>query len=167
MNGEFLVTSLGIVSLLSVVADDRHLGTMHNLGLVTHCVVHHGVLLALASGLPVPMPIPLFLAVLAVVRAQTISTSTSVPPLQWINLSTVLQGNAYPPPLKDATIGYDEIRSVFCPPALLLISCTASRNIIIFGGESQGGFAQGQTYMCVISPSIHAHSNPIIVQAQS
>jgi len=55
----------------------------------------------------------------------------------------------------------------FRPIALLLISCTVSRNIIIFGGESQGGFAQGQTYMCVTSLSIHAQCNLITVQAQS
>ncbi|KAL1689319.1 hypothetical protein GGG16DRAFT_115145 [Schizophyllum commune] len=63
---------------------------------------------------------------------QTISTSTPVPPLQWINLSSRLQGsdNA-PPPLKDAAIGYDE----------------TTRNIIIFGGESENGFPQSTTYL--------------------
>ncbi|KAF9451711.1 hypothetical protein P691DRAFT_796346 [Macrolepiota fuliginosa MF-IS2] len=73
----------------------------------------------------------LLLAVPHVVHAQNISTNTPIPPLQWINLSNVLQGTAHPPPLKDAAIGYDE----------------TSRNIIIYGGESEGGFAQGQTYL--------------------
>ena len=69
---------------------------------------------------------------------QLISTSTPVPPLQWINLSSRLQGsdNA-PPPLKDAAIGYDE----------------TTRNIIIFGGESENGFPQSTTYLCVTLPS--------------
>ncbi|KAL1747216.1 hypothetical protein HDZ31DRAFT_26024, partial [Schizophyllum fasciatum] len=64
--------------------------------------------------------------------SQTISTSTPVPPLQWINLSSRLQGsdNA-PPPLKDAAIGYDE----------------TTRNIIVFGGESENGFPQSTTYL--------------------
>ncbi|KXN90240.1 hypothetical protein AN958_04031 [Leucoagaricus sp. SymC.cos] len=73
----------------------------------------------------------LLLSLLPLVYAQTISTSTPLPPLQWINLSPILQGTAPPPPLKDAAIGYDDI----------------SRNIIIFGGESESGFAQGQTYL--------------------
>ncbi len=66
-------------------------------------------------------------------HAQAISTSTSVPPLQWINLSSLLQGPAAPP-LKDASIGYDN----------------TSRTLIIFGGESQGGIPQQQTYLCVL-----------------
>lgn len=53
----------------------------------------------------------LFLVV-HVVLAQTISVNTPVPPLQWINLSSVLQGTAHPPPLKDAAIGYDETRFI-------------------------------------------------------
>ncbi|TFK43545.1 hypothetical protein BDQ12DRAFT_731551 [Crucibulum laeve] len=65
------------------------------------------------------------------VSAQTISTNTPVPPLQWINLSNLLQGSAHPPPLKDAAIGYDE----------------TSRSIIIFGGESENGFPQSETYL--------------------
>ncbi|OJT10155.1 hypothetical protein TRAPUB_13260 [Trametes pubescens] len=54
-----------------------------------------------------------------------------VPPLQWINLSKLLSGPAAPP-LKDATIGYDDTNGV----------------LMIFGGESQQGFPTAQTYMC-------------------
>jgi hypothetical protein len=67
-------------------------------------------------------------------HGQSISTSTPVPPLQWINLSGLLQGPAAPP-LKDASIGYDN----------------STRTLIIFGGESQGGLPQQQTYLCVFS----------------
>ncbi|GLB33795.1 hypothetical protein LshimejAT787_0106790 [Lyophyllum shimeji] len=63
--------------------------------------------------------------------ASTISTDTTVPPLQWINLSGLLQGASRPPPLKNAAIGYDE----------------ASRSIIVFGGESASGLAQSQTFL--------------------
>ncbi|KAI0254745.1 hypothetical protein BJV78DRAFT_1279851 [Lactifluus subvellereus] len=63
-------------------------------------------------------------------HAQSISTTTPVPPLQWINLSPLLQGPAAPP-LKDASIGYDD----------------NTRTLIIFGGESQGGLPQQQTYL--------------------
>ena len=38
---------------------------------------------------------------------------TQVPPLQWINLSNLLQGSSQPPPLRDAAMGYDDIRLVF------------------------------------------------------
>jgi hypothetical protein len=71
-------------------------------------------------------------------HAQSISTSTPVPPLQWINLTGLSQGPAAPP-LKDASIGYNN----------------ATRTLIIFGGESQGGIPQQQTYLCVI-PSLLA-----------
>lgn len=64
--------------------------------------------------------------------AQSISTSTPVPPLQWINLTSLLQGPSAPP-LKDASIGYDN----------------TTRTLIIFGGESQGGLPQQQTYLSV------------------
>ncbi|KAI0053628.1 hypothetical protein FA95DRAFT_1552125 [Auriscalpium vulgare] len=63
-------------------------------------------------------------------HAQSISTSTPVPPLQWINLTGLLQGSPAPP-LKDPSIGYDE----------------SSRSLLIFGGESSGGFPQSQTYL--------------------
>ncbi|EKM80297.1 hypothetical protein AGABI1DRAFT_84761, partial [Agaricus bisporus var. burnettii JB137-S8] len=75
--------------------------------------------------------IPVFIFfLLSLTLADDIATNTPVPPLQWINLTNLLQGNS-PPPLKDAAIGYDE----------------TSRSIILFGGESQGGFPQGQTYL--------------------
>lgn len=80
-----------------------------------------------------------FLLHLQSAHAQSISTSTPVPPLQWINLTGLLQGPAAPP-LKDASIGYDN----------------NSRTLIVFGGESQGGIPQQQTYLCVIS-SFFAH----------
>lgn len=75
-----------------------------------------------------------FLLPLQSAHAQSISTSTPVPPLQWINLTGLFQGPAAPP-LKDASIGYDN----------------TTRNLIIFGGESQGGIPQQRTYLCVIS----------------
>ncbi|KAH9951683.1 hypothetical protein B0H21DRAFT_783424 [Amylocystis lapponica] len=63
-------------------------------------------------------------------HAQPISTNTPIPPLQWINLTSLL-GGAYPaPPLKDATIGYDD----------------ETRLLLIFGGESSQGFPQSETY---------------------
>lgn len=40
---------------------------------------------------------------------------TQVPPLQWINLSNLLQGSSQPPPLRDAAMGYDDTRLVFHP----------------------------------------------------
>ncbi|KDQ64488.1 hypothetical protein JAAARDRAFT_166786 [Jaapia argillacea MUCL 33604] len=63
-------------------------------------------------------------------RSQTISTNTEVPPLQWINLTGLLMGPSAPP-LKDASIGYDEV----------------TRSMLIFGGESQSGFPQSETYL--------------------
>ncbi|OBZ70174.1 hypothetical protein A0H81_09875 [Grifola frondosa] len=64
-------------------------------------------------------------------HAQAISTSTPIPPLQWINLSGLLTGSPSAPPLKDASIGYDGV----------------TRDLIIFGGESQQGFPTSQTYL--------------------
>ncbi|TFK28754.1 hypothetical protein FA15DRAFT_664799 [Coprinopsis marcescibilis] len=70
----------------------------------------------------------IFLASLLNVYAQS---TTPVPPLQWINLSPLLQGSSAPPPLRDAALGYDE----------------DSRSLIIFGGESEGGFVQSRTFL--------------------
>jgi hypothetical protein len=53
--------------------------------------------------------------------ADDIATNTPVPPLQWINLTNLLRGNS-PPPLKDAAIGYDEVRYIFFFDSLLLLS---------------------------------------------
>ncbi|KAH9965875.1 hypothetical protein BC827DRAFT_1315587 [Russula dissimulans] len=72
----------------------------------------------------------LLLFPLQITRAQSISTSTAVPPLQWINLTGHLQGPSAPP-LKDASIGYDN----------------TSNTLILFGGESQGGLPQQKTYL--------------------
>ncbi|KAI0268201.1 hypothetical protein BC834DRAFT_681065 [Gloeopeniophorella convolvens] len=87
---------------------------------------------------------------LPAIRAQSISTSTPIPPLQWINLTSLLQGPAAPP-LKDASIGYDN----------------DTRTLIIFGGESQGGLPQQQTYLLNLdnlvwaSPSAQAGSSEL------
>ncbi|KAF8631955.1 hypothetical protein AX15_002116 [Amanita polypyramis BW_CC] len=62
----------------------------------------------------------------------SLSVSNSpVPPLQWINLSSLLLPSNSPPALKDAAIGYDD----------------NSRSLVIFGGESQAGISQSQTYL--------------------
>jgi len=47
--------------------------------------------------------------------AQAVSADTPVPPLQWLNLTGLLQGSSQPPPLKNALIGYDESRSDLAP----------------------------------------------------
>ena len=51
-----------------------------------------------------------------------IRTDMPVPPLQWLNLTGLTNGSP-PPPLKDSSIGYDDL----------------TRSLIIFGGESQAG----------------------------
>ena len=61
-----------------------------------------------------------------------IASAAVSPPLQWINLSKLVSGSA-PPALKDASIGYDD----------------TTRTLIIFGGESAGGFPQDATYLYV------------------
>lgn len=76
-------------------------------------------------------------------RAQSISTSTPVPPLQWINLTSLLQGSSAPP-LKDASIGYDN----------------STRTLIIFGGESQGGLPQQQTYLLNLDTLVWSSPTP-------
>lgn len=73
--------------------------------------------------------------------AQSISSDTPVPPLQWINLTGLVSGSP-PPALKDASIGYDD----------------TSRTLIIFGGESQTGIPQSQTHLCVPS-SLFYHAS--------
>ena len=79
-------------------------------------------------------------------HAQTISTSVPLPPLQWLNISGLLSGPA-PPPLKDASITYDE----------------TSRSLLIFGGESEGGFVQSQTYLQVINYHVPGSPSNIFV----
>lgn len=62
--------------------------------------------------------------------AQQISTSTPVPPLQWLNITGLLQGSPAPP-LKYASIGYDD----------------TTRNLIIFGGQASSGIPTAQTFL--------------------
>jgi len=71
-------------------------------------------------------------------HAQSISTSTPVPPLQWLNITGLLQGSPAPP-LKYASIGYDD----------------TTRNLIIFGGQASSGIPTAQTFLydIVLSPS--------------
>ena len=52
---------------------------------------------------------------LSLSSAQAVSANTPVPPLQWLNLTGLLQGSSQPPPLKNAIIGYDESRSDLAP----------------------------------------------------
>lgn len=116
-------------------------------------------LLALSTGLVAPRPLShdhkmspcspqrsrhvlallfFFISCLPTLHAQTISTNMPVPPLQWIELTDLLTGSAAPP-LKDATIGFDD----------------TNRILLIFGGESQQGFPTSQTYTYVpYSPSL-------------
>lgn len=77
-----------------------------------------GVFIRMALGLAVPVfyfTTFLFTS-FSFVNAQNISTSMTVPPLQWLNLSGLLRGPG-PPPLKDAAIGYDETRYVGSLPS--------------------------------------------------
>ena len=61
-----------------------------------------------------------------------ISTSTPTPPLQWLNITSLLNGPSAPP-LKGASIGYDE----------------TTRTLLVFGGESESGFPTASTYLFV------------------
>ena len=69
------------------------------------------------------------LVLLSPCTAQSPSTSMPVPPLQWIELTSLLSGPA-PPPLKYASMGYDSV----------------SHTLLIFGGEANG-FPTQQTYL--------------------
>jgi hypothetical protein len=117
-----------------------------------------GFVLALSTPLLTRMAAgPAALVVLALVSyvlAQ--STSTTLPPLQWINLSSSLSGSNQPPPLKDASIGYDDNT---CVQPIRRTSCGltifSSRSIIIFGGESESGIPQSQTYMYALTAYIY------------
>ena len=64
-----------------------------------------------------------------------ISTSTPTPPFQWLNITRLLSGTGAPP-LKDASIGYDE----------------TTRTLLVFGGESESGIPTSATYLCVQFP---------------
>ena len=77
-----------------------------------------------------------------------ISTNTPTPPLQWLNITSLLSGPGAPP-LKGASIGYDE----------------TTRTLIVFGGESESGIPTSTTYLCVQSrlpgiPEANAVSHP-------
>ncbi|KIJ70578.1 hypothetical protein HYDPIDRAFT_77775, partial [Hydnomerulius pinastri MD-312] len=65
-----------------------------------------------------------------IAHAQSISTNTPVPPLQWLNITGIIQGPPAPP-LKYASIGYYD----------------TSRTLVIFGGESASGIATSQTFL--------------------
>ncbi|KAJ4478048.1 hypothetical protein J3R30DRAFT_3888162 [Lentinula aciculospora] len=68
----------------------------------------------------------------------------SVPPLQWLNITNLLQGSAKPIPLKDAVIGYDSISST----------------VVIFGGESSSGIPQSTTYILNTTSLTWVATNP-------
>ncbi|KAI5123405.1 hypothetical protein M0805_006111 [Coniferiporia weirii] len=74
-------------------------------------------------------------------------TDTSVPPLQWIELTSLLSGSP-PPGLKYASIGFD----------------TVSNTLIIFGGESNG-FPLQQTYLLNVSSLEWSSPKPPLAQA--
>ncbi|KAF8528839.1 hypothetical protein BU17DRAFT_79994 [Hysterangium stoloniferum] len=67
---------------------------------------------------------------LAGAQQSSITTDLPVPPLQWLNITGLLNGTP-PIPLKDSSIGYDE----------------STRSLVIFGGESQTGLPQQNTYL--------------------
>ncbi|THH19762.1 hypothetical protein EW146_g1458 [Bondarzewia mesenterica] len=75
--------------------------------------------------------------------AQSISTNTPIPPLQWINLTPHLQGSS-PPPLKDVSIGYDD----------------TTRTLLIFGGESQTGVPQDGTHLLNLNSLVWSTPQP-------
>ena len=66
------------------------------------------------------------------VVGQAISTNMPVPPLQWLNITDLIQGTSAPP-LKYPSIGYDD----------------TSRSLLLFGGESSSGILTSQTFLCV------------------
>ncbi|PPQ69878.1 hypothetical protein CVT24_003213 [Panaeolus cyanescens] len=78
------------------------------------------------------------------IYAQNTPSNAPVPPLQWINLSNLLQGTSKPPPLRDAAMGYDE----------------TSRSIVIFGGVSQSGLPQSQTFLLNLDSLVWSTPTP-------
>ncbi|CCL99420.1 uncharacterized protein FIBRA_01438 [Fibroporia radiculosa] len=84
----------------------------------------------------------LSLILISATRAQSPQSNVPIPPLQWINLTPYLTGSAAPPPLRDASIGYDD----------------TTRTLIIFGGESAQGIRQSSTYL--LNMDSLAWSNP-------
>lgn len=107
--------------------------------------------------LPLMAPnISLLLFILASrVYSQTISTNTPVPPLQWINLTNLLQGTAHPPPLKDAAIGYDEIRYLWPTLSLPPVPHTASPVVLLsYSAVNQKAVSHRARHTCVFSISL-------------
>lgn len=110
-------------------------------------VVHHEPLSPselLSAMFPVLLPLLLVLFLpLPAARAQAISTSMPVPPLQWLNITGLLQGTSAPP-TKYPSIGYDD----------------ASRTLLLFGGESSSGIPTAQTFLSVLSLLLLTRSPP-------
>jgi hypothetical protein len=59
---------------------------------------------------PFPFIFLFFLSFLFLPLPVLALSSTPVPPLQWINLSSLIPSSNGPPVLKDAAIGYDDGR---------------------------------------------------------
>ena len=73
-----------------------------------------------------------------------ISTNMPVPPLQWLNITDLVQGTSAPP-LRYPSIGYDD----------------SSRTLLLFGGESSSGIPTSQTFLSVhLSSSFHQLTSP-------
>ncbi|KAG0709621.1 hypothetical protein DFH29DRAFT_841147 [Suillus ampliporus] len=68
-------------------------------------------------------------------QSQKPPSTIPVPPLQWLNITGIIQGATLPAGVKYSSIGYD-------PDA---------NNLIIFGGESSSGIATDQTYLLDLS----------------
>lgn len=95
------------------------------------------------------------LVLFACCAQSSISTTITVPPLQWINLTNhISSGTTSPPALRDATIGYDETRCAAGVFPSFARSKSCSRSLIVFGGESDGGNALDTTYLYVRSVAI-------------
>ncbi|KAJ7068262.1 hypothetical protein C8F01DRAFT_978175 [Mycena amicta] len=89
-------------------------------------------------------PMHIWLALLLPVWVQGAVSPASVPPFQWLNITGLLSSTEGPPPLKDASIGYDE----------------ASRSLIVFGGEASSGVAQGNTYLLNLETLVWSTPSP-------
>ncbi|KAG1755705.1 hypothetical protein EDB19DRAFT_1924969 [Suillus lakei] len=72
-----------------------------------------------------------FIKYILTAYAQKLPSILPVPPLQWLNITSIIQG-ATPAAVKYPSIGYDP---------------TTTNNLIIFGGESSSGIPTDQTYL--------------------
>jgi len=72
-----------------------------------------------------------FLKSLLTTYAQSTPSVHPVPPLQWLNITGLIQGT--PAAVKYPSIGYD----------------SATSTLIVFGGESSSGIATDQTFLYV------------------